>query len=246
MLIFITFSTLLYLTLLNSNIFYFFIIKNREDWLIDSIGLCFQGIVIPILQVTLVFHLYHYFIPSLKSTLFLHPFIAFCLSFIVIDYLYYWNHRLFHTSWLWSVHRVHHTVTTMDVVGTSRNTLWTSFLIIYLWVHSLFIYLLQDPSWYIFGSSLTSALDLWRHSIFSPQPKTLIYHLLSAWLILPQDHAWHHASNYSGSGGNYGANFKIWDKIHGTYCHPEIIPISEMKLGMTSNLSLTKKLFLPF
>jgi sterol desaturase/sphingolipid hydroxylase (fatty acid hydroxylase superfamily) len=241
MLVFIAFIILLSLTLKNHNPITLFITKKRQDWLLDFIGLCFQGIIIPILQITFVFQLYHYLLPNLKSILSIHPLIAFSFSFIVVDYLYYWNHRLFHTPLLWSVHKVHHTVTTMDVVGTSRNTLWTSFFIVYLWVHSLFIYLLQDPTWYIFGASLTSILDLWRHSIFSPQPKSIIYRLLSPWLILPQDHAWHHARNYSG--GNYGANFKIWDKMHGTYCHNDSQP--EI-LGAITNLSLTQKLFLPF
>ncbi|NJL11283.1 MAG: sterol desaturase family protein, partial [Calothrix sp. SM1_7_51] len=163
-----------------------------------------------------------------------------CLSFIFVDYLYYWNHRLFHTDWLWFVHQVHHTVTVMDVLGTSRNTLWTSFLIIYLWIHSLFIYLLSDPSWYIFGVSLTCALDLWRHSRIAPEPTSLIYKLISEWLTLPQDHAQHHCSDNGGA--NYGANFKIWDKIHSTYRTNNDLPES---LGTKSNLSIIQKLFLP-
>ncbi|RUS99382.1 hypothetical protein DSM106972_078240 [Dulcicalothrix desertica PCC 7102] len=241
MIVFPAFIILLSLTFANQNIITLLVSKNRQDWLVDIIGLFFQGIIIPILQITIVFQFYHYLFPSLKSTLTLHPLIVFSLSFICVDYLYYWNHRLFHTPWLWSVHKVHHTVTTMDVVGTSRNTLWTSFLIIYLWVHSLFIYLLQDPTWYIFGASLTSALDLWRHSKFTPKPTSIIYHLLAPWLILPQDHAWHHARNYKG--GNYGANFKIWDKMHGTYSDNEKQPEN---LGAVSNLSLSQKLFFPF
>jgi hypothetical protein len=55
-----------------------------------------------------------------------------------------------------------------------------------LWVHALFIYLLQDSSWYVAGVSLSSALDLWRHSIFTPKPTSLIYRCLSPWLILPR------------------------------------------------------------
>ncbi|OKH34954.1 sterol desaturase [Calothrix sp. HK-06] len=241
MLVFSTFIILLFITFANQNIITLVVSKNRQDWLLDIIGLFFQGIIIPILQITVVFQLYHYLLPNLKSTLSLRPLIAFCFSFILVDYLYYWNHRLLHTPWLWSVHKVHHTVTAMDVVGTSRNTLWTSFLIIYLWVHSLFIYLLQDPTWYIFGANLTSALDLWRHSKFTPKPTSIMYRLLAPWLILPQDHAWHHARNYEG--GNYGANFKIWDKMHGTYSDNEKEP--EI-LGAISNLSLSQKLFFPF
>ena len=193
------------------------------------------------LQITVIYQLYQHLLPSVKTSLNLHPIIAFCISFVFVDYLYYWNHRLFHTRWLWCVHQVHHTVTQMDVLGTSRNTLWTSFLIIYLWVHALFIYLLQDSRWYVLGVSLTCALDLWRHSIFAPKPTSLVYHWLSPLLILPQDHAWHHASSSNCS--NYGPNFQLWDKLHGTYYQCEQAPDS---LGVETKLSLNQKLFLPF
>ncbi len=240
MFVFASFVILLALTANKNKLFTLLLVKNREDWFLDVIGLCFQGIVIPILQLAFVYQLYQHLLPGFQGVFKLHPIAAFCLSFVFVDYLYYWNHRLFHTKWLWSIHQVHHTVTEMDVFGTSRNTLWTSFFIIYLWVHSLFIYLLLDPTWYVFGVSLTSALDLWRHSAFSPTPKSLLYHCLSPWLILPQDHAWHHACDCTDS--NYGANIKIWDKMHGTYYECEKVPES---LGIKTKLSLIQKLFLP-
>jgi sterol desaturase/sphingolipid hydroxylase (fatty acid hydroxylase superfamily) len=133
---------------------------------------------------------------------------------------------LLHSRWFWPVHMVHHTSTEMNVLSTSRNTLWTSFLIVYLWVHALFIYLLQDPTWYIAGVSLTCALDLWR---------------LSVLLILPQDHAWHHAT--ASDRANYGANFKLWDMIHRTYYKCENSPDS---LGVKTDLNLIEKLVWPF
>ncbi|MBD2604890.1 sterol desaturase family protein [Scytonema hofmannii FACHB-248] len=241
MLVFFAFVILLTLTVVSDNKLSFYRLKNREDWFVDGINLFFQGILIPILQITVIYQLYQHLLANFQAALNLHPIVAFCLSFIFVDYLYYWNHRLFHTRWLWYVHQVHHTVTQMDVLGTSRNTLWTSFLIIYLWVHALFIYLLQDSSWYVAGVSLSSALDLWRHSAIAPTPTSLLYRWLSPLLILPQNHAWHHAS--SGICGNYGANFKLWDKIHGTYFECDKAPDS---LGVETKLSLTQKLFLPF
>ena len=53
--------------------------------------------------------------------------LAFVISFVVIDYAYYWNHRLLHGA-LWRWHAVHHTASRLDVVVTSRNTLWTPLL----------------------------------------------------------------------------------------------------------------------
>ncbi|MEH1958098.1 MAG: sterol desaturase family protein [Nostoc sp.] len=215
--------------------------KTREDWLLDGIGLTIQGILIPLLQATLVYWLYQHLLPNQQGYLKISLVPAFITSFVVVDYLYYWNHRLLHTKLLWKVHQVHHTVTQMDVLGTSRNTLWTSLLIIYLWIHTLFLYLLADPTCYLLGVSLTSALDLWRHSHLIIPESSWLYQFLSSWLILPHDHAWHHCReiyNY-----NYGANLKIWDKLHGTYYESKNLPSI---IGIPSSLNLFQKLLFPF
>ncbi|MEH2242849.1 sterol desaturase family protein [Nostoc sp.] len=216
-------------------------IKSREDWLLDGIGLTIQGILIPLLQATLVYFFYQHLLPTQQGYLKVPLITNFIISFVVVDYLYYWNHRLLHTKFFWKVHQVHHTITQMDVLGTSRNTLWTSLLIVYLWIHTLFLYLLADPTGYLLGVSLTSALDLWRHSRLMIPTNTRLYQLLSSWLILPQDHTWHHCReicNY-----NYGANLKIWDKLHGTYYENKKLP---SMIGIPISLSLVKKLLFPF
>ncbi len=214
--------------------------KSREDWILDGLGLLVQGLLIPILQIAVVYQLYRYFLPLPQGCLHLPQVATFLLSFILVDYLYYWNHRCLHSRWFWHLHQVHHTVTDMDVLGTSRNSLWTSFLIIYLWIHALFLYLLNDSTGYLIGVSITAALDLWRHSQLAIAPQSGLFRLLSPWLILPQDHAWHHASD-SGC-RNYGANLKIWDKLHGTYYNCDAPPAS---LGIQTTLTLTQKLLYP-
>lgn len=216
-------------------------VKSREDWFLDGIGLTIQGILIPLLQATLVYSLYEHFLPTHQRYLKISLIPAFIISFVVVDYLYYWNHRLLHSKLLWNIHQVHHTVTQMDVLGTSRNTLWTSLVIIYLWIHTLFLYLLTDPTGYLLGVSLTSALDLWRHSRLLIPANTRLFQFLSFWLILPYDHAWHHCReihNY-----NYGANLKIWDKLHGTYYESENLP---SPIGISLSLNLFQKLVFPF
>lgn len=212
-------------------------LKSRQDWLLDSIGLTLQGLLIPLLQATLVYWFYHYLLPNHQGYLQLSPILSFIISFVLVDYLYYWNHRLLHSKFFWQVHQVHHTVTQMDVLGTSRNTIWTSLLIVYLWIHTLFLYLLNDSTGYLLGVSLTSALDLWRHSRLN----TWLDKFLSAWLILPQDHAWHHCSETLDC--NYGANLKIWDKLYGTYYESKELPSA---IGISSSLTLRQKLLFPF
>lgn len=217
------------------------IIKKVEDWLIDGIGLTIQGILIPLLQATLVYSLYHYLFPQFQGCLKISPLLSFIISFIFIDYLYYWNHRLLHSQKFWKVHQVHHTITDMDVLGTSRNTIWTSLFIIYLWIHPLFIYLLSDPTAYLLGVALTSALDLWRHSSFVISNNHLLYQFLSPWLILPQDHSWHHSRESYDC--NYGANLKLWDKFHGTYYQHQELPLN---IGIETSLNFFQKLLFPF
>lgn len=212
--------------------------KTWPDWCLDVSGLCLQGLLIPLLQMTVVYSLYHWLLPSYRAHWHLSPILSCALSLVVVDYLYYWNHRLLHHPWLWPGHLVHHTVSDMDVLGTSRNTFWTSFLILYLWIHPLFIYLLDRPSGYSLGIGLTAALDLWRHS--PCHPPIWLDSLLRPWLMLPLDHALHHGSQEFDY--NYGANFKWWDLWHGTYRSP---PNSPTSLGIPTNLTLLQKLFAP-
>jgi sterol desaturase/sphingolipid hydroxylase (fatty acid hydroxylase superfamily) len=238
--IFLTFMGLLGVTIANRSSRSRLAARSLEDWLLDSSGLIIQGVLIPLLQATVIFQLYQVLLPVRQGCFYLSPLLSFLLSFVVVDYLYYWNHRLLHRLPFWQVHRVHHTVTHLDVLGTSRNTLWASFLIIYLWIHTLFVYLLANPTFYLIGVSLTCALDLGRHSGLAIAPNHWFYRLLSPWLILPQDHARHHGSQSFNC--NFGANLKLWDKLHGTYAeYPDSQPS-----GVPTRLSLVQKLLFPF
>ncbi|MBE9029688.1 sterol desaturase family protein [filamentous cyanobacterium LEGE 11480] len=214
--------------------------KSFEAWVLDLLGLVVQGVLIPILQVLVVARLYEWFVPELRGIWHLPGYLAFGLNFVAVDYLYYWNHRLLHTVGLWPMHQVHHSVTAMDVLGTSRNTLWSSLLIVYLWVNGLLVYLLDDPQWYLVGMSLTSGLDLWRHSRFVVTGRWGLW-CLSPWLNLPQDHHWHHGGGIDNC--NFGANFKLWDQLHGTYRDGADLP---QLLGVAVDLSLVQQLLMPF
>ena len=74
----------------------------------------------------------------------------------------------FHAPAFWPLHHTHHSSPRMDVWVTSRNTLWTSLFILYLWVNGLLIYLTGHLEMVVWAATLTAALDLWRHSGLEP------------------------------------------------------------------------------
>ncbi|MEW6129971.1 MAG: sterol desaturase family protein [Acidobacteriota bacterium] len=241
MMVFATFLILAALTLLVGESRRSALSRKGEDWALDAAGLIIQGIVIPILQTTLIYGLFAMLLPQLKGTLDVHPALAFVLNFIGVDYLYYWNHRLLHSTTFWDTHAVHHTAKQMDLFITSRNTLWSSLLIVYVWVNGLLIFLLKDPRLFILAISLTASLDLWRHTSFTFKPQSRWHGLFALVLITPNEHAWHHSRTKANK--NFGANLSIWDRLHGTYFSPTQLPET---FGIASDLNLTRKLFFPF
>jgi sterol desaturase/sphingolipid hydroxylase (fatty acid hydroxylase superfamily) len=241
MIIFATFITLAALTLIGKELRQAALSRSAQDWLLDAAGLFVQGVIIPFLQITFMYWLFSMLLPQAKGSLAISPGLAFLLNFVVVDYFYYWNHRLLHGKTLWEAHAVHHTAESLDLFITSRNTLWASLLIVYIWVNGLFIFLLQDPRAFILSASLTASLDLWRHTSFSFPPGSFAHRALALLLITPNEHAWHHSSNQSAK--NFGANLSLWDKLHGTFHSPARRPEA---LGIPMNLSLPRKLLFPF
>ncbi len=215
--------------------------RTASDWWLDGLGLLVQGVLIPLLQTTGVYALFAWLVPQAQGALDVSPVVAFLLNFVAVDYLYYWNHRLLHGNRLWDTQAVHHTAERMDVFITSRNTLWSSLLIVYVWINGLLIFLLKDPTAFILSAALTASLDLWRHTSLTFQPQARLHRLLAGLLITPNEHAWHHSRRQADK--NFGANLSLWDRLHGTYARPAALP---SVFGIPSSLNLTRKLWFPF
>lgn len=190
-----------------------FFVRKRTQWLLDLFGLIQQGFLFPLIQVYGLFYLFKFLIPKMEGAFNLHWSLSFFIQFVLIDYLYYWNHRFLHSSCLWKFHRIHHSTQQLDLWATSRNSFWSSFFVLYLWSHSFVIYVLNDSKGFLWAMVIGNALDLWRHSGLRFNGN--LESFFSQILIIPKDHEWHHSHHIQNT--NFGANFNLWDKWHKTY-----------------------------
>jgi sterol desaturase/sphingolipid hydroxylase (fatty acid hydroxylase superfamily) len=201
--------------------------RSVADWILDLSNLMIQGLIIPWVAEILGPSLWGRWVAAGSWNLGLLS--GFFIQFVLIDWVYYWNHRAMHR--LWPLHRVHHSAKAMDVWVTSRNTLWTSFLLVYFWANTLFLHALSDTTGYRAGIALTAALDLWRHSSVQVNIPGLIQ---------PKHHAWHHDAQ---GRVHFGANLSLWDRLHGTW-QPESEPPKQV--GIPVPFGLWRQLLWPF
>lgn len=192
--------------------------RSRAQWILDIVGLLEHGFLVPMAQRLIVFAGLSYFLPHWKGSFNISDLSAFCINFFLVDYAYYWNHRIFHNRIFWRFHSVHHSGTGFDVFTTSRNSFLTTFLTLYVWVDGVFLYLLANATGYVWGIVITNCLDLMRHS--SINKKWSIFPF--CYFISPVEHASHHAADSRDV--NFGGNLNLWDKLHGTYVPVEKNP----------------------
>lgn len=236
-LIFMTFSLLTLIGLINDESRTAALSRSKKEWLVDFTGLFIQGVIIPAFPFFLVPLLIKTF-PQQSGTVEMHPAFQFLLSFVAIDYLYYWNHRIFHGRSCWSVHRLHHSSRHLDIFATSRNSLITSFMFIYIWAQIFAMFFLKDSTAFLLGLAVTFALDLWRHSGMNSKALSSFFGWI---LIMPEQHVVHHS--LTGRTKNYGANLCWWDKLHGTYSG-EVI--QNRDLEKMSNRSIWSEILFPW
>jgi sterol desaturase/sphingolipid hydroxylase (fatty acid hydroxylase superfamily) len=215
--------------------------RTGDEWMLDGVGLLAQGIAVPAMQAAIVYGLLAKLVPEARGALHLSGASAFLLNFVLVDYIYYWNHRGLHSAKLWPLHAVHHTASQTDVFISSRNTIWTPLLIVYMWFNGLFLFLLQDHAAFLTAAALTAGLDLWRHTTFTPRPASGFSRILGWVLITPNEHGWHHSRDRRDC--NFGGNLSWWDRLHGTYYSPES---NAVVFGTPLALGLKRKLLFPF
>ena len=193
---------------------------SRADHLLNLAGLAIQGAVIPVAGFLIATRVLAVHFPQLAGTLAIGWWGAFLLNFVVVDLLYYLQHRAFHrVGALWALHRCHHAAPDVNVWATSRNSLAINFLFVYLLVNPVLGFLCDRPDAFFLGAALTAALDLWRHSRV---PERYAPAWLGRVLVTPAHHHLHHGAD--GRDANFGANLMFWDRLFGTAREPRGYP----------------------
>jgi len=162
---------------------------------------------------------------------------------IIGDFIEWIVHNLLHrVPFLWKLHRIHHSIHTMDWIGNFRFH-WTEPLI----YHSFRIIpmTILGASWQaiLFVSVFATLIGFLNHSNLNISWGPLKYIFNS-----PRMHIWHHdVKMHKQSGQNFGIVFSLWDWIFRTAYMPDGQP---EKLGYYGDEKLSdnllKRFFLPF
>ncbi len=134
------------------------------------------------------------------------------LCFVLVDFLYYWEHRLAHeVNALWSLyHSVHHSADHYDQTIAFRISFVDFFFapLVYLPLvlagfHPVLVFVCLG---------LVLAWQQWIHTeLVGKLP------LLDPWLNTPSNHRVHHGRNPIYIDKNYGGVLMVWDRMFGTY-----------------------------
>lgn len=142
------------------------------------------------------------------------------LGLLLLDCAEYLLHRLSHNvRWLWLLHAVHHSDTRMDITANLRaHPLHLLFVILFKIVAVMAI---GVPFWaFLLKEILTVTMGMAHHA--AVEWPAFIDRRLSWFLITPRGHWLHHSPDLPHTNSNYGQVFSFWDRMFGTYVHPEI------------------------
>lgn len=162
----------------------------------------------------------------------------FTLSFLLIDFIHYLNHRIHHkVPLLWRLHRLHHADRNVDSLTTWLHhplEITSTFMI----VIPLFVIFDLPVIVMIVYSIVFGVHAAFTHfKILLPEG---IDRYLSKIIVTPNAHRVHHSLDMHEGNSNYGQVFLIWDRLFGTYLHRSNKALNDMRMGIDDTQSPEK------
>ncbi len=200
----------------------------KEDTLC-TIGLLSGNMAVVFLTkgLTLAFHIFLYQFRVFDLAEYLPLWAMWALSFILIDLVFYFYHRMSHRiSFLWAIHMSHHSSQEMNFAVSFRQAWFGPVSKIPFFMVLPLIGL--DPTIIAVAGALSTLWGIVGHTqmINKLGPLELI-------LNTPSHHRVHHGANSQYIDKNYGNLLIIWDKMFGTF-EPEI---EKVKYGLVKNVN---------
>lgn len=177
------------------------------------------------------------------------PWLKILLTLIILDFIIYLQHVLFHhIPALWRLHRMHHTDLDLDV--TSGNRFHPLEIVISTLIKMAAVLFLGAPAAAVLAFEVVlNACAMFNHgNIRLPAG---IDRLLRLFLVTPDMHRIHHSTIVRETNSNFGFNLPWWDRICGTYRPQPEKGHLDMSIGLMEyrdpeKLTLLRLLLQPF
>ena len=159
------------------------------------------------------------------------------ITFIAIDFVFYWYHRASHrVRFLWCAHVVHHSSEHMNLGTALRQSPTGPFTkALFYWPLPLLGF---DPLVIASAGALATLYGFWTHT----QVVKKLWGPLEWLFVTPSHHRAHHGSNPEYVDRNYGNFLIVWDRLFGTF-QPEVAPV---RYGLISNIDTYNPLKIAF
>jgi len=175
--------------------------------------------------------------------------IAVVISLVMLDFLIYLQHVIFHhVPIFWRLHKIHHIDQEIDV--TTGLRFHPVEIIISLLIKCTAVLLLGVPVMaVVIFEILLNATAMFNHgNIKLPKP---VDRLLRLVIVTPDMHRVHHSVIPRETNSNFGFNLPWWDRIFGTYQAQPELGHEKMAIGLREYRSvyetgLLRLLTLPF
>jgi sterol desaturase/sphingolipid hydroxylase (fatty acid hydroxylase superfamily) len=149
------------------------------------------------------------------------------VTFLLVDLLYYWFHRLSHqVNFLWAAHIVHHQSEDYNLSVALRQSWWQG--LFGFWFYVPIAMLGVDPITIVTVAAFVTLYQFWIHTEALGRLGPL------EWILnTPSHHRVHHGSDPKYIDRNHAGTLIIWDKLFGTYQREEEPPV----YGITTPLA---------
>lgn len=157
--------------------------------------------------------------------------VAFILSFIILDFIIYFQHFSFHLiPFCWRFHKAHHADLDFDMTTALR--FHPIEIVFSMLIKGSVIIILGAPAEaVILFEIVLNAMAMFNHgNILLPNKIDLF---LRSIIVTPNMHRIHHSTEYDESNSNFGFNLSLWDRIFRSYRKSSRAGDINMEIGLS-------------